>query len=215
MRTLVVGDIHGCADELGRLLAVARADRVVAVGDLFTKGPDPAGVWSLLREYGAESVLGNHDDRLLRVIDGLRPRDVAGADCVSALDAHDAAWRAWVRALPLFLEGVGPYTVVHAALHPSGRLEGTARDVALVTRRWPGTSAGDPRWTEVYEGERRVIYGHDAVAGHRVVLRNGVPWLVGLDSGVVYGGQLTGWIAETDVRIAVPARRVYRAIDGA
>jgi hypothetical protein len=211
---LVVGDIHGCADELRALVRAATPDRIVAVGDLFTKGPDPAGVWGVLRDVGAEAVLGNHDDRLLRVIDGLRPKDDAGAACVAALDQADLGWRAWVRALPLFREGIGPYTVVHAALHPSGDLAATAREVALVQRRWPGTKPSDPRWTSVYTGERRVIYGHDAVAGHVVHRRAGVPWLVGLDSGCVYGGRLTGWIAETDACIAVPARRVYRPIDG-
>jgi len=41
-RTIVVGDIHGCYDELMALLEKAnfdQDDRVVAVGDLVTKGP--------------------------------------------------------------------------------------------------------------------------------------------------------------------------------
>ena len=41
-RTIVIGDIHGCYDELVALLdrlAFAPADRVVAVGDLIVKGP--------------------------------------------------------------------------------------------------------------------------------------------------------------------------------
>ncbi|HVS08844.1 MAG TPA: metallophosphoesterase, partial [Planctomycetota bacterium] len=47
MATWVVGDIHGCAEELARLLerlATGSGDRLVAVGDLFHRGPDPAGV---------------------------------------------------------------------------------------------------------------------------------------------------------------------------
>jgi serine/threonine protein phosphatase 1 len=41
-RTIVVGDIHGCYDELVALLQKVNFgadDRVVAVGDLITKGP--------------------------------------------------------------------------------------------------------------------------------------------------------------------------------
>jgi Icc-related predicted phosphoesterase len=41
-RTIVVGDIHGCYDELMKLLKKAKfkqSDRVVSVGDLVSKGP--------------------------------------------------------------------------------------------------------------------------------------------------------------------------------
>jgi hypothetical protein len=42
-RTFVIGDVHGCARELDRLLdrcELGRGDRVVLVGDLVNKGPD-------------------------------------------------------------------------------------------------------------------------------------------------------------------------------
>ena len=41
-RTIVVGDIHGCYDELIEMLesvGFGQDDRVVCVGDLVTKGP--------------------------------------------------------------------------------------------------------------------------------------------------------------------------------
>ena len=68
MRTLFVGDVHGCATELGRLLDLAEPTDVVLVGDLFLKGPDPVGVWRLIRERGLRSVLGNHDVKLLKAV---------------------------------------------------------------------------------------------------------------------------------------------------
>ena len=52
-RTIVVGDIHGCAlefDDLLRSLGFAQGvDRVVLVGDLVARGPDSAGVVDLIR----------------------------------------------------------------------------------------------------------------------------------------------------------------------
>jgi hypothetical protein len=69
MATWVVGDIHGCAEELARLLerlAPRSGDRLVAVGDLFHRGPDPAGVVDLLERSGAHFVLGNHELAILR-----------------------------------------------------------------------------------------------------------------------------------------------------
>lgn len=211
MRTLVVGDIHGCADELGRLIALAKADAHVSVGDLFTKGPDPVGVWGLLKAHGFAAVLGNHDERLLRAVATRRSDDKGARRCVAALDAADPGWLPWVKGLPLFLEVAG-WTVVHASLHPSGDLAQTSRADALFRRRIPDTRDGAP-WTSVYAGSRRVVYGHDAVRGLVRVERDGQPWLMGLDSGCVYGGRLTGYVLETDEVVTVDAARVYKKID--
>ena len=211
MTTLVIGDVHGCADELRALVDDVRPDSVVLVGDLFTKGPDPVGVYRQVRALNARAVLGNHDDRLLQCCDGARPKDTHGHDIVAALSAEDPEWIAWVRSLPLFLE-VGPWTVVHAGLHPSGHLHNTDRRMALVMRRFPVEDPRMPLWHQVYEGSRRVIFGHDAHGGFVRVERNGQPVCIGLDTGCVYGGRLSAYIIETDTVVSVPAQRVYRPV---
>ena len=70
-RVLVVGDIHGCLDELRALVALAgldagRGDTLVAVGDLVAKGPKSAEVLRWIREQGHFAVLGNHEQFLLK-----------------------------------------------------------------------------------------------------------------------------------------------------
>jgi hypothetical protein len=80
-RTLFVGDVHGCADELAALLAAAQASRVILLGDLFRKGPDPAGVFALIEEHGCEVILGNHDLNLMN-----EDRQDAITPIVQALD---------------------------------------------------------------------------------------------------------------------------------
>ena len=64
-RTIVVGDIHGCYDELIELLercSFSEADRVVAVGDLITKGPKDREVLDLfMTDERFRTVIGNHD----------------------------------------------------------------------------------------------------------------------------------------------------------
>ena len=69
-RTIVIGDIHGCYDELIELLnrvTFAPEDRVVAVGDLTVKGPNSRGVLDLFsNDPRFWSVLGNHDLALVR-----------------------------------------------------------------------------------------------------------------------------------------------------
>ncbi len=82
MATWVVGDIHGCSDELARLvdhLRLAPDDRLVSCGDLFHRGPDPVGVMRILRELRVPFVLGNHELAVLRRI-GVAPHSVARED---------------------------------------------------------------------------------------------------------------------------------------
>ena len=79
-------------------------------------------------------------------------------------------------------------------------------------RRWPREHAWCPLWHEVYRGDRRVVFGHDARRGLVRVERDGLPWLVGLDTGCVYGGKLTGYLVKADRIVQVAARRTYRPI---
>jgi len=206
MKTLFVGDVHGCADELRALLERHRPEQVVLVGDLFTKGPDPAGVWRVVEETGARSVLGNHDARLLRAMDGFE--DKHAAKVIAQLDKTGSAWRSWLRELPLFLE-VGEWTVVHAGVHPSGNLDETCREMAISMRQWPPDDKKNPRWWFNYVGERKIVFGHDAIRGLIRVERHGEPLVIGLDSGCVYGGSLTGYVPDEDRFVSEEAHAVY------
>ena len=76
MRTIIIGDIHGCSGALDELLAqtapVPGRDRLVFLGDLFDRGPDSFGVWrrmkALAEAFGDHFILllGNHEDYLLQ-----------------------------------------------------------------------------------------------------------------------------------------------------
>ena len=196
IRRLIVGDIHGCSAELAELLVRARADRVVVVGDVFTKGPDPAGVWQILKEVEAVGVLGNHDAGMLA-----RPKRFA------AMGLPTAAWD-WLAQLPIFREEAG-HIIVHAGLNPVEGVAGTTRSTALAVRRWPDdTTESHPFWWQGWARAERVIYGHDAKRG----LQDHRPHTLGLDTGCVYGGALTGYLIEEDCLMSVPAKAAYRAV---
>ena len=68
-RTIIVGDVHGCLDELRELLTECEYDehscRVVLVGDLVNKGPFSAETVAFARTSGFACVRGNHDDAAL------------------------------------------------------------------------------------------------------------------------------------------------------
>lgn len=75
MKKVVIGDVHGCLEELKTLIAklnLQETDEVVFVGDLLNKGPDSIGVWRYVQERnhfnGAKVVCcwGNHEDKHYR-----------------------------------------------------------------------------------------------------------------------------------------------------
>lgn len=86
-RVVVVGDVHGCVEELREVLTKAgvslditarsqssnpTGDRVVLVGDLVSKGPYPVETIRLARHAGFDVVVGNHEDALVRLVQRLR-----------------------------------------------------------------------------------------------------------------------------------------------
>src|ERR1051326_6825064 len=75
MKSYVIGDIHGCANELRHLidaLPLVAGDRVIFLGDYIDRGPDSHGVVSYLlglrsrlRDIEFIFLKGNHEDMLL------------------------------------------------------------------------------------------------------------------------------------------------------
>lgn len=74
-RTVVVGDVHGCARELRELLEKVEfrrgVDTLVLVGDLVGKGPLSKEVVAIALEHQALCVRGNHDEVLVRYYDAM------------------------------------------------------------------------------------------------------------------------------------------------
>jgi hypothetical protein len=221
MSTIVVGDVHGCVDELLDLLAACcygAGDELVLVGDLVAKGPDSRGVLALVRELGARSVLGNHDHHLLRARDALR----RGAACAPAgrpikpamtrlaeqLDERD--WQV-LDALPrwLALPEHGAL-VVHAGLEPGKALSEQNPELLLNMRTLRPDGSGSRRpddgvlWGSAWPGPELVLFGHHATVG---LQRH--PFALGLDTGCVYGRELTACVLPERRLVSVPARHVY------
>ena len=76
MRTIIIGDIHGCDKALRALLEKAapdeKQDRLILLGDLFDRGPDSRQVLQTVKaleeQFAERFVLlrGNHEDYLLQ-----------------------------------------------------------------------------------------------------------------------------------------------------
>jgi len=213
---LIVGDVHGCLDELRDLLAVAPSDaELLLVGDLVAKGPDSAGVVALCRERAARAVRGNHDEHCLRAWRADRrgephPRKLGPAHRQVLATLDDDAFR-WLDALPFWLrlprDGV---VVVHGGLVPDVALDAQQPEHAMTLRSI--TPAGEPSkcvehgvpWASLWRGPERAVFGHDALRG---LQRH--PHALGLDTGCVYGGTLSALLLPEDELIQIPARRAY------
>ncbi len=224
MRTLVVGDVHGCAEELDELLSAAHfavgQDRLLLTGDAFARGPDPLGVWQRICECEAEMVLGNHDVRLRQQLgDRLLGGDLQHArpDQRYALRQLEPVWsalRSWLDELPLYLEDTA-FLLVHAGINPERGLSGTRFEEFIAIRTWPpveGRIEG-PRWHDAYEPSQHplLIFGHDAPGGLVVKERDGSTYLLGLDTGCVYGRALTGYLLEENRLVQVASRQARDA----
>src|SRR5262245_29865861 len=64
METIFIGDIHGCSREFSALLdhvSPGRGDKLILLGDLVNKGPDPEGVFQIVESLDCVCLLGNHD----------------------------------------------------------------------------------------------------------------------------------------------------------
>ena len=82
MATWILGDIHGCPEELDEMLSrlkLGAEDTLLSVGDLFHRGPDPIGVLDLFTEAKGLFILGNHELRVLERF-GLAPSLADGSD---------------------------------------------------------------------------------------------------------------------------------------
>jgi bis(5'-nucleosyl)-tetraphosphatase (symmetrical) len=94
-RILIIGDVHGCYDEMIRLYEAAGAPEIVIlVGDLVNKGPYSAQVVRHVRTTpGWFAVRGNHDDGALRVatLDSGGPAEL-GAAAAAAKARQKYAW---------------------------------------------------------------------------------------------------------------------------
>lgn len=219
MRTLFVGDVHGCAAEFSALLAALDCqpgrDSLLLTGDAFSRGPDPLGVWKQIQAHRAAMVMGNHEARLLRQLQALHSGQSARAKwpdqqyTLDQLAPVAGEVFSWLVNLPLYIE-TAAYVLVHAGIHPERGLAGTSRDEFLAIRTWPpGKGIAGPRWHDFLPpGEKLLVFGHDAPGG--LVLKRrpeGQPYLLGLDSGCIYGGKLSGYVLEEDRLVQVPSQQ--------
>ncbi len=210
MRTLVIGDIHGCFVELNDLLAragLASGDAIIALGDIVDRGPETPEVLDFFRrQANARSLMGNHERKHIRSFRlEIKP---ALSQLISKLQFGAAYPQAvaFMDTFPTYLE-LPEAILVHRYLEPGVSL---ARQLPTVLC---GTMGGEHYlnaryscpWYELYDRDKPVLFGHH---DH---LENGQPFVhqdraFGLDTSCVLGKTLTGLILPGFQIVPTPSR---------
>lgn len=144
MSTYLIGDIHGCFDELKTILAQVKFNSVVDIlwltGDLVARGPGSLEVLRLVRSLGdsVRIVLGNHDLHLLAVYAGIS-RNKPKYHITPLLEAADADELInWLRYQPVLqVDEKKKIVMAHAGITPQWDLATAsqcAREVESVLR---------------------------------------------------------------------------------
>jgi serine/threonine protein phosphatase 1 len=196
-----VGDIHGDYWRLVNLLAklpMSDDDLLVFVGDYIDRGPDSFRVIELLIELRANRsrtvfLRGNHEAMLLDA--RAHPHSTSryalwmGNGGAETLDSYPAGKPWWSR-IPdehwTFFESTGieywieDFAFVHAGFLPPDAEWGYDEDPRLWIR--------EPFLTSSHDFGARVVFGHTPQRSGRPLVK---PNMIGIDTGVAYGGPLT------------------------
>jgi serine/threonine protein phosphatase 1 len=199
-RLFAIGDIHGCVDELSAMLstiAPARGDTLVFVGDYIDRGPAARDVIEVLLELSrgtAEYVFlkGNHEDMMLSFLGlpghyGESFLFNGGAPTLESYGVPEGALALdWIPPEHVdFLKTLAtsylhpPYLFVHAGVAPLRQLEEQSVEDMLWIRQ---EFIFNP-----HQLAATVVFGHTPMRAVMVDL----PYKLGIDTGLVYGGKLT------------------------
>jgi serine/threonine protein phosphatase 1 len=195
-RHWVIGDVHGCADSLERLVAELPAgDRLVLCGDVINRGPQIRRTmelaWGLVESGRAVWLKGNHEADLVAALhqgNWMAHRALAGCDTYRQLgDRHCRIWQERLDQLPCTYGGPG-WVATHAGFDPTS---------------WePDLSIRMPFW-QAYDGRfGDVVIGHTPGPNVRRLGR-----IVMVDTGACYGGDLSAYCPETGAIRSVPGLR--------
>ena len=232
----IVGDVHGCCDELEELLARLGYDvawsggavsvtpppgrTFVFVGDLVDRGPRAPDVlriaMRMIEQGTGLCVEGNHDNKFARWLAGANVKATHGLQMsIDQMAVEDPAFHARVRAflarLPpyLWLDG-GNLIVAHAGLREdmAGRSDGKVRSFALYGETTGETDGyGSPvRRNWALEHDGQPAIVYGHVAAPDVQAINNT-WC--LDTGCCFGGRLTALRWPERELVDVSARKAY------
>jgi serine/threonine protein phosphatase 1 len=214
-RLLVIGDVHGCIQELEKLIKVLKPeknDRMIFLGDLINKGPDTKSVLNLARSLKGYSILGNHEYRLLKFyhsIDSLQLRSYEKST-IESMDEED--WD-YLKSMVLWLEQPKEGRVfVHGGFLPGSpwftQPAKVVTQIQMIDKKGVPRKRGETQdgqfWANLWDQKPFVVYGHTPRKKiHRTTNS------LGIDTGCVWGGHLTALILPENEIVQIKAKKNY------
>lgn len=193
-RTFVVGDIHGCLDQLRRLMEKIDwdpgMDSLIFVGDYIDRGENSKEVVDFILDLMDESpciecLMGNHESMFLQYISG-RDKDLyfmnGGLSTIRSYSRDKGFFVPeshldFYGSLKMYLE-LEDHFVVHAGFRPGRAPEDQVSHDMLWIR--------DPFICSEHDFGKQVIFGHTPFEKPLIKKTK-----IGIDTGAVYGGGLT------------------------
>ena len=123
MRTIAIGDIHGCSKAFDGLIEAIKptaSDRLIFLGDYVDRGPDSRGVierlLSLRKRCETVFLLGNHEIIFRNVLGGLPAETWLGLGGLQTLASYGGSLQGVPGEHLAFLYGLLPYFETEKAL---------------------------------------------------------------------------------------------------
>lgn len=204
-KLIIYGDIHGCYDEfisLRNKINISKEDIEICVGDVITKGYNSIKVLDFLIENGIKSVLGNHEDKLLRYLyhekQNYNNPIKLNRDEKNIISNLNNKHLSYLQKIPLYLK-IGNITIVHGGLQNDIDLNNiSSKDKQKILRvryldknqnfiSYGKEDKNSVFWSDVYTGkEGFVIFGHQNFKEVKISSN-----AIGIDTGCVYGNKLS------------------------
>lgn len=207
VRTIAIGDIHGCYTELKTLLNSLETDgkynkntdKLVFLGDYIDRGENSRLVIELIRNLQKDNknviaLMGNHEDMMIDYFYGIDNCWTYNGylETMKSYTGFNEQLKSdleWMKNLPLYYEDDN-FIYVHAGIDTEKIMEEQNRDTLLWVR--------ESFIYNIEEYYKQVVFGHTPT-----VTLNGMYKPVytqtnniGIDTGCVYGGALSALIIE-------------------
>ncbi len=214
MKTLVIGDIHGCYAEMIDLIeksGINADDRIIALGDIIDRGPDSLAVMNFFMSgKNRNSLLGNHEEKHINVFAGKIQASPSQLKSIAQFTNSELlnAVRFFEK-LPLFIE-LPEAILIHGLLEPEIPVIHQKKNIligSMAGSLYMGKKYPKP-WYEYDFGEKPIIAGHHDYSkeGKPIIINNKV-FLI--DTACCYGKNLTAILIPEMRLISVKSRKNY------